>query len=383
MEELVSNKITETKDVHTFNNKALFLIFSLILGIIGGAFGSLVYYNYISKKSIDGKIFNSTVNVVESSAVVETVKKVSPAVVSITGITKTTGFFGNVGQSEVAGTGYIARADGLIITNKHVVSGLGADFTVITNNAKRYTAVVKATDPVNDIAILKIEATDLPIVELGTSDGLLSGQTAIAIGNALGQYQNSVTLGVISGVGRVIEATDSVGSSTESLDNVIQTDAAINSGNSGGPLLNISGQVIGMNTAVDQQGQSIGFAIPVNLVKSALASYLSSGKIVRPMLGVRYIPMNPDFAAKNKLPINYGAYIYSSGNSPAVAEGSPAQNAGLKSGDIITQINNDKIDENHTLIGLLGKYNPGDTVKVMFNRDGTTKAVNIKLGENS
>ncbi|MEI6266902.1 MAG: trypsin-like peptidase domain-containing protein [bacterium] len=383
MEEVVSNKVTETKNGHTFNNKALFLIFSLILGIIGGAFGSLVYYNYISKKSKDGKIFTSTVKVVESSAVVDTVKKVSPTVVSITGVTQTTGFFGNIGQSEVAGTGYIVSADGLIVTNKHVVSDSKADFTVITNTGKHYVAIVKATDPVNDIAILKIEATELPVVELGTSDGLLSGQTAVAIGNALGQYQNSVTLGVISGVGRVIEATDSVGSSTESLDNVIQTDAAINSGNSGGPLLNISGQVIGMNTAVDQQGQSIGFAIPVNLVKSALASYLSSGKIVRPMLGVRYIPINPDFAAKNKLPVNYGVYIYSSGNSPAVAPNSPAEKAGLKSGDIITQINDDKIDENHTLISLLGKYNPGDTVKVTYNRDDSTKTANIKLGENS
>jgi serine protease Do len=272
-------------------------------------------------------------------------------------------------------------ADGLIVTNKHVVSDTSTQYSVFTNDGTEYQATIEATDPTNDIAILKINAKNLPVVELGSSDNLQAGQTAIAIGNALGQYQNSVTVGVISAIGRVIQAGDTTGGSVESLDNVIQTDAAINPGNSGGPLLNIEGQVVGMNTAVDQTGQSIGFAIPISLVQSALDSYTANGRIVRPMLGVRYITISKEYATENNLAVSQGALLYSSTDSPAVVSGSPADNAGLKNGDIITKIGNTTLTTTTTLMSVVETYKVGDKIAVTYIRDGKTSTVNITLVE--
>jgi len=355
----------------------------LLLSLVGGAFGSFVYLDLRSGTNPMGQTFNSRINVEESSSVIDAAKKVNPSVVSITGVTKQSSFFGGVTEAKSSWTGFIVRADGLIVTNKHVISGNITNFTVYTSDGKSYDAVVKAIDPIFDIAILKIEATNLPIVGLGSSDGLQLGQTVIAIGNALGQYQNSVTVGVVSAVGRVIQAGDASGTSTENLDNVIQTDAAINPGNSGGPLLNIAGQVIGINTAVDSSGQSIGFAIPVNLVKSALDSYVSKGKISRAMLGVRYISLNKEIATENKLPVSEGAYIYSNTDDSAVVAGSPAERAGLTTGDIITAIGEDKVTAQNSLVSLLSKYAPLDTVRITWLRSGETKNATVQLSENS
>ena len=353
----------------------------LLLALVGGVFGSFAYLNFRTNGKTLSQTIGSNVNVTESSAVIDAAKKVSPAVVSITGVTQQLSLFGGTTQSKSAGTGFIVRNDGLIVTNKHVVSDTTTKYTVYTSDGKYFAAEIKAIDPVFDIAILKISATNLPTVEIGTSDGLQPGQTAIAIGNALGQYQNSVTVGVISAIGRVIQAGDSTGTSTENLDNVIQTDAAINPGNSGGPLLNIAGQVIGVNTAVDQSGQSIGFAIPVSLVKSALDSYVTSGKIVRPMLGVRYISINQDLASSNNLPVNDGALLYSSNGQPSVVSGGPADRAGLKDGDIIAKINGEQITQSTTLVSLVTKYKVGESVKITYLRDGketTTTAILVE-----
>ena len=355
----------------------------LVLGIISGMLGSFIFIKYIDNKNNTIFTGNTKVNVQESSAVIDVSKKVSPAVVSITGVTQQLNLFGNASTTKSAGTGFIVRADGLIVTNKHVVADTSTKYTVITSDGKQYNADIKSTDPINDIAILKIDGSNLPIVDLGNSDDLQVGQTAIAIGNALGQYQNSVTVGVVSGIGRVIQAGDSTGSSTESLDNVIQTDAAINPGNSGGPLINIAGQAIGVNTAVDSQAQGIGFAIPINLVKSALDSYLANGKIVRPMLGVRYVSLTKEISTQNNLSVSQGALIYSSDGTAAVVVGSPADKAGLKSGDIITKINDDAITEKSSLISLLSKYKPGDNVKVTYVRDGKEKSATVTLSANS
>jgi len=364
------NEIVQTEKKHLkLGLPALTLLF-LLLSLVGGILGSFAYLDYRSGGNGVSQTSNTTVNVQESSAVIDAVKKVNPAVVSITGVSQQLSFFGGTTESKSSGTGFIVQSDGLIITNKHVVADTSTKYSVYTSDGKNYDAVIKAVDPVFDIAILKIDAKDLPIAELGTSEALVPGQTAIAIGNALGQYQNSVTVGVISAIGRVIQAGDSSGTSTESLDNVIQTDAAINPGNSGGPLLNIGGQVVGVNTAVDQTGQSIGFAIPVSLVDSAIDSYLAKGKIVRPMLGLRYISLNKDIAVSNKLPVSDGALLYSSDGSISVISGGPADRAGLKDRDIITRIADEKITQSTTLLSLVTKHKVGDSIKITYLRDG-------------
>lgn len=356
-------------------------LFLFLLSLLGGVLGSFAYLDYRSGGSGLAQTINSKINLEESSAVIDAAKKVNPAVVSITGVTQQLSFFGGTTESKSAGTGFIVRADGLIVTNKHVVADSSTKYTVYTSDGKYFDATIKATDPVFDIAILQIDAKNLPVVELGTTEGLQPGQTAIAIGNALGQYQNSVTVGVVSAIGRVIQAGDQAGTSTENLDNVIQTDAAINPGNSGGPLLNIAGQVIGVNTAVDQTGQSIGFAIPIDLVKSALMSYEAKSKIVRPMLGVRYISLNKDIAVSNNLPTSDGAMLYSSTGSPSVISGGPADKAGLADRDIITRIGDDKITQSSTLVSLVTKHNVGDNLKITYLRDGKEATTTVVLVE--
>jgi len=222
-------------------------------------------------------------------------------------------------QEVGGGTGFVVSASsGLILTNKHVVTDQAAEYTVITNDGEKYEAEVLARDPFNDMAILKIQATNLPEIKLGDSDQIKLGQTVIAIGNALGEYRNTVTKGVISGISRRVVAGDNYGRS-EVLEDVIQTDAAINFGNSGGPLINLQGEVIGINTAISSQGQLIGFAIPINQAKQVINSVKEHGRIVRPFLGVRYMVVNKEIAAKNNLPYDYGALIIKGENSTELA----------------------------------------------------------------
>jgi serine protease Do len=331
----------------------------------------------------EGLTKTTNLKVNESSAVISAVKAVTPSVVSITGESQTVDFFGQVADSQTSGTGFVVSRDGLIITNKHVVSDASATYTVFTSDGKQYPATIKATDPSNDIAFLKINATNLPVATLGDSSNLEIGQQVVAIGNALGQYQNTVTAGIVSAVGRAIQAADTGNDSVESIDNVIQTDAAINPGNSGGPLINLAGQVIGMNTAVDQSGQSIGFAIPIDTAKSAINSVIKNGKVIRPMIGVNYIPITAAFATSNNLPVSQGAYIYASDSEPAVIAGSPAAKAGLQQGDIITKINNDSITSTQDLTSLITKYNVGDTIKVTYLRNSKQNTVNLVLAQNT
>ncbi len=363
------------------NFKAVFVLIYFLVGILGGVFGSFVYLDYKSQNG--GSILNKTIrqNITENSAVIDAVKKVSPAVVSITGETKTVDFFGNTGNAKSSGTGFIIDKTGLIITNKHVVSESQANYSVFTSDGKEYKAEVKALDPSNDIAFLKIDGQNLPVAELGNSDTLQVGQSVVAIGNALGQYQNSVTTGVISAIGRAIEAGDSSSSGSESLENVIQTDAAINPGNSGGPLVNLAGQVIGINTAIDQNGQSIGFAIPINTAKTDVESVITKGKIIRPMLGVRYIPITKEFATSNNLPVSEGAFIYGSRTELGVIPGGPAAKAGLENGDIITKIGENKITSTSSLSSIISKYSVGEKVKITYIRDGKTQTTDVTLTE--
>ena len=349
----------------------------LAVGLVGGAAGSYAFIHFFASSIPTSK---QQLVVQESSAVVDVASSVSPSVVSITTQSTQAGVFGFGAQSEEgAGTGMIITSDGLILTNNHVVDG-ATSVSVFTSNGKQYTGTVVATNPTSDYAFVRIKASGLKAVSLGDSSSVQIGQGVIAIGNALGQYNNTVTEGIISGKGRPVTASDSNGSSSESLVDLLQTDAAINEGNSGGPLVNLAGQVIGMNTAISADGQNVGFAIPINEVKSAIESVKTKGVIERPYLGVRYIPVTSDFATANNLSVTNGAYVSGDGSNPAVVSGSPAEKAGLKEGDVITKVDGTAINENNSLTALLANDKVGQSVKLAVNRAGKTITLTATLG---
>lgn len=354
-------------------------VLSVVLAFAAGVFGAAAYMNFMPQ-SVKNKVEQSKqVTLQENSAVIDLVKKVGPSVVSINTSSQVQSFFGTQEQKG-AGTGVIVKEDGLILTNKHVVEG-AASVTVTGTDGKQYAGKVLATDPTNDIAFVKVNASGLPAAELGDSDRVEVGQRAIAIGNALGEYDNTVTTGVISGKKRPVQASDGQGNS-ETLTNLFQTDAAINPGNSGGPLLNIDGQVIGINTAVaGGTAQNIGFAIPINEVKSALDSVIARGNIVRPYIGVRYVMINESFAQRNNLGIKEGALLRGDTNTLAVVPNSPGAKAGLREGDIITKIDGQAITTDNPLQNVISKQKVGDTVAVTVYRDGREQDIKVKLEE--
>jgi serine protease Do len=283
-------------------------------------------------------------------------------------------------QDVGGGSGFIISSDGLILTNKHVVSDTGADYTVLTNDGKKYDAKILARDPVQDLAVIKIDAADLPVVALGNSDSIKLGQTAIAIGNALGEFRNTVSVGSISGLSRSVTASGgSFGS--EVLQNVIQTDAAINPGNSGGPLLNLKGEVIGINTAMASGAQNIGFAIPINQAKRDIQSVKTTGSIKIPYLGVRYIAVTVDIAKSQKLPVDYGALVRGTQDGPAVIKDSPAAKAGLQAEDVILEVNGVRVNEDNSLGSLIQRHNIGDTITLNVRRGDKTLDVSVTLAE--
>ena len=284
-------------------------------------------------------------------------------------------------QEVGGGTGFIISSDGLVITNKHVVYDEDAEYTVLTNDGEKYPAPVLARDPIQDIAILDISAVNLPTVKLGNSDDLRIGQTVIAIGNALGEFRNTVSVGVISGLSRSVTATG--GGMTEQLDEVIQTDAAINRGNSGGPLLSLYGEVIGVNTAMALGAENIGFAIPVNKVKKDINDIKSKGKISYPFLGVRYILIDKTLQERNNLPVDYGALIARGDESGdiAVMPGSAADIAGIQENDIILEIDGVKVDQKNTLAKLVLKHSVGDKIILKIFHRGEEKIIDATLGE--
>ncbi|RJQ37483.1 PDZ domain-containing protein [Candidatus Microgenomates bacterium] len=345
---------------------------------------------------------NEKVKVItEESVVVDAVKSVGPSVVTVAEevppLTQSAfpfnfGPFSIFGQQQEEqqpqgpqniGSGFIVSSDGLIVTNKHVVSDIGGKYQIITNADKKYNVQKIYRDPLNDIAILKIDPSqnrgeNLKPVVLGDSSKLQVGQFVIAIGTALGEFKNTVTTGVISGLGRGITAGDQFQGSAERLDNVIQADAAINPGNSGGPLLNSSAQVIGINTAVAQNGQNIGFAMPINVVKDSLKNFNETGQFNRPYLGVVYKIITRDLAIMNNLP--EGAYVQN------VVKDSPADKAKIQKGDVIVTIDNNKVsDAKEGLAGMISKKKVGDTLNVTIWRDdpstgsGQSKKIDLKI----
>ena len=277
-----------------------------------------------------------------------------------------------------SGSGFIISANGLIVTNRHVVVDKDAMYDFLLNNGKKYSAKVLARDSALDVAILKIEVTDLPHLSFADSDALEVGQSVIAIGNALGEFKNSVSVGVVSGLSRSIVAGDNAGMS-ELLDKVIQTDAAINPGNSGGPLLNLAGQVVGINVATVIGSSSVGFSIPINSVKSIINSVIKTGIIVRPYVGIRYIAITPEIKSKLTLPVDYGILIEKgdAASDVAVIPGSPADKAGIVEGDIILEVNSQKIHSD--LASVIRGKKVGDSILCKVLSGGTEKSVTIKL----
>lgn len=395
----------------------------VLLSVVGGMLGAFLYVstngNFL-KTLLVSKQQNAQTSYVpqttQEEKIIEVVKNSSLAVVSII-ITKDVpiveqyftdpfqGFpspfqfqvpqyrqLGTEKKEVGGGSGFIVSEDGFVLTNKHVVIDEKADYTVFTTDGKSYPAKVLAKDPVQDLAVLKIEQDEVvgaggvvtkkpfPTVPLGDSNGLQIGQTVIAIGNALGEFRNTVSVGVISGLGRTITASG--GSFVETIEDVIQTDAAINKGNSGGPLLNLAGEVIGVNTATVLDAQSIGFTVPVNKAKRDIEQVKSEGRIIYPYLGVRYLLITPKIQEDRNLSVDYGALIQKgSSGEKAVESGSAAQKAGLEEGDIILEVGGEKVTQDNSVSKILQKYSPEDTVSIKFLRGSKEQTISATLGE--
>jgi serine protease Do len=362
------------------------LLIVIIAALTGGAIADRIFgfrpldklFPRQSGLTINNKILN------EESNVIDVVKNVGSSVVTVSAQTPKRqviqfspfgGFSSGTvgGQQQDIGSGFIVSSDGLIVTNKHVVSDTSLTYKVVTNDNKTYDVKEINRDPANDLAVLKIDAQNLKPVTIGDSANLQVGQFVIAIGTALGEFRNTVTTGVISGLGRGIEAGSSLQGYVEQLDNVIQTDAAINPGNSGGPLLNSAGQVIGINVALAQGAQNVGFAIPINTVKDALNQFKTTGKFAsRPFLGVEYQMIPQQTAIMNNVP--QGAYVVN------VVNGSPAENAGMQDGDIITKIDGQNVNDKDIGKIIAGKK-VGDKISIELWRNGASKTIDVVLGE--
>ena len=338
----------------------------------------------------------------EKSPIIEVAKRVCPAVITIViskDLPKVEGFYffpygsqnfvvpniknGKKEKTKIGGgSGFIVSPDGYVLTSQHVVGDTDADYTVIYEPDKKYPAKVACRDQLNDIAILKINAKNLPYLELGNSNEIELGQTVIAVGNALGEFHDTISTGVVSGLSRYITAFSGITQQAEMLRGLIQTDAAINPGNSGGPLVDVEGKVIGINTAMIMGAQNIGFAIPINYAVKDLEEVKKFGKIIRPFLGVKYILLNKEIAGKNKLPVDYGALIVRETlGEEAIIKGSAAEKAGLKEFDIVLECNEEKITEKNSLSLILQKLKIGSEISLKVLRNKEKIVIKVKLEE--
>ena len=352
---------------------------ALVAGIVSGALSAVAVTNLTpaeqAPQSTDGGTSTTVSNVPidESSAVLTAVEKVMPATVKIQSTIN-----GVFGSEQGTGSGFIFDPEGWILTNRHVVQDAD-EITVTLNDGRAFSGTVYGIDTLTDLAIVRIDASGLPAAALGSSAALEPGQLAIAIGNPLGTYDNTVTTGVVSGLGRQIQAADASQQTAETLTNLIQTDAAINPGNSGGPLINSAGQVIGVNTAVNADAQGIGFAIPIDIAKPILTQALNGQDLVRPWIGVYYSLVTPAVAEEQGLASDYGALI-GSANGDAIFPDSPAAEAGLQAGDIIVAVDGTRVDEDHDLSTLILPHAPGDTITLRILRGNSTTNVDVTLG---
>ncbi len=378
-----NRKTTERRNSVSFDKIAK-ITGALMLCVVSSAITvlAMLSLNLISLNAGETITQNREKIVLQEGEIVSDVyKKVNASTVAITTEQLSNSRFFESAVQQGAGSGIVISSDGYVMTNKHVVPEGTNDVNITTADGQEYTDVkVVGRDPFNDIAFLKIQnVNNLTAAKIGDSSKIEIGQKVIAIGNALGEFSNSVTSGIISGKGRLVQAADSSGTSSERLENLFQTDAAINSGNSGGPLLNLQGEIIGINTAIAEQSEGIGFAIPINDAKGMIKTVLEKGKVIKAYLGVRYITLTPAVASQLDLPIKQGAYVGSGSDDSAVMQNSPAAKAGIKSGDIIQKVNNSEINETTTLASLLGSYAPGDKITLTIWRSGKTQTVDVTL----
>jgi len=385
------SKVKITSKLKKIFNGTVITVLLVALG--AGALGGFIGAKYYSPRltSLDSTAAQQKIVSSQSDLIASIAKDVSPSVVSINVQSKQQASTldqlfngGGSSTSESAGTGIVISSDGIIITNKHVIPDNTTNVTVTMSDGKQYEDVkVLARDPRSnvDIAFLKINgAKDLKPAKIGDSSKMQVGDGVVAIGYALGEFENTVTTGIISGLGRPITAGDSA-TTTESLTNLFQTDAAINPGNSGGPLINMNGEVIGINTAVASDAQNIGFSIPVNDVKTQIASILDKGKLEVPYMGVRYVVLNEAIKEQYNLSTDNGAWLKATNAAQAVINGSPADKAGLKEGDIITKVNGETVDADNQLASRLSKYGVGDTIEITYVRDGKQATTKVTLEE--
>jgi serine protease Do len=375
----------------------LFLVIALagVAAVSGAAVGGVVVYRAMGQIASTNKTGSTqayqpvqvtsnttpqqtfTLNTTDiQTSITQAVKSVGPAVVTVTGtIPGQTTPFGSTGSATVSGSGFFISSQGYVLTNNHVIDGV-QNITIILSDGTQENATVVGADMYSDIAVLKADGKVPAVVTLGNSDVLNPGETAIAIGSPLGDFKNTVTVGVVSATGRSIDTGQGY-----SIDNLIQTDAAINQGNSGGPLVNLAGEVIGVNSMIVRNSgtgtvaEGLGFAIPINTAEAVAQQLIQNGSITHPFMGINFQPITPDIANAYNLPVQYGAYITS------VSASSPASKAGFRTGDIITKIDNIAIDGTHSYINLLFTHKPGDTVTVEFVRNGQTKQVQVTLAQ--
>ena len=379
-----------------FFSRALTGLVVLAVSFFGGWLGGISQKNSPNNSLVQQKtILKNEANVISDIA-----SNVGPSVVSVNVTSESStgynspfdyyfGYSSPTQKQQSAGTGVILTSDGLIMTNRHVipVGTTNVSITLSDGTVLDDVQVVGRTSDQDslDVAFLKIrnmKGVTLEPATLGDSSAMKVGDTVVAIGNTLGQFQNTVTSGIISGYGRTLQASNGSGTASENLDDMFQTDAAINEGNSGGPLVNLAGEVIGINTAIASGSQSVGFAIPINNLKGLVNGVRETGKLTRPYLGVMYVMLTDDIAKENDLRTNRGAYIPASdqmGGSETVITDGPAYKAGLKAGDVIIKIDGILVDEKHSLTSLLGKYSVGDTASIVVLRGTNEKTFDVTL----
>ena len=384
---------------YSFRFIILNILISALVGFLAGALAvHLEYSNKFNQEDRKIIIENTSYvsQILQEQAVIKVAAETSPSVVSITvnkapageyydALEEFSDFFGDdpIPEEIGSGTGFIISSDGMILTNKHVVSDKEANYTILTSNGQEFSAVVLARDPFKDLAVLKIDSdkNDFRPVVLGDSDKLQVGQSVISIGNALGEYNNTISVGIVSGLGRKIVASG--GGITEKLEDLIQTDAAINRGNSGGPLLNLAGEVIGVNVAMSAEAENIGFSIPINDAKKDIKMVKEIGEIIYPFLGIRYLTITPALQQEDDLPVDYGVFIARGENlnEVAVTPDSAAETAGLEEGDILLEFNRERITIDNSLSKIIQKYNPGDKVTLKVLRDEQEIIMEAVLGK--
>jgi serine protease Do len=348
-------------------NKRLFKNITANAAVVAVIFVSgVVVSQQINLRSLTPAIAQTPNTTSYEDQSIQAVRSIKPSVVDIVG--------SDSSGTTINGTGFVINSDGLVVSNNHVVNDPNIKYSVVLSDGTQYDAKVLGLDAYNDVALLQIDAHGLPAVKFGDSDGLETGQTVFAVGNSLGKYQNTVTKGVVSGLGRAVD----MGSNTvlqPRMQNLIQTDAAINPGNSGGPLINLKGEVVGMNTMIDAEGRGIGFAVAANVVNSSVDQLRRFGKVSKVYVGVSFVTISRPVQLLKDLKIGNGAYI------DKVMPGSPAEKAGIMAGDVITQINHEKLSLYNELDSVISRYQAGNQVLVTLDRNGKQEDLPVILGQ--